>query len=261
MKKYYFYKATNLCTNKSYVGYTGESVSLRWTEHIRQARLGKLNSHFYNSIRKYGEENWLVEEIYSEVCSKKVACAIEVALISEHRTFEAGLNMTKGGIGGDLISKKTVDEKLLISKKAKTTKIKNYGSLEWTDANWNYFNSLTVEDRGKINLKRSETLKKQRVEHGEKISAAHAKRSNIEKSNTGKIISEKVKDSFDKRKIDEVKWNEYISSLSKRLCRAVATPHGIFESLKDAVEVTGIPSTSLRRKIADPKMEQYYYVG
>ena len=56
------YKITNLINSKVYIGQTIRPLSHRWTQHLREVR-DKLDYRLYRSIRKYGIENFKVEEI------------------------------------------------------------------------------------------------------------------------------------------------------------------------------------------------------
>lgn len=64
------YKVTNLINNKIYVGYTTKTIEWRWAEHCRVAfnkNSQDYNELFKKAIRKYGKENFKIEEI--ERCS------------------------------------------------------------------------------------------------------------------------------------------------------------------------------------------------
>ena len=60
----YIYKITNKINNKIYIGQTNRTIEIRWKEHCRH-----LNSNMpiCRAIKKYGESNFLVEEL--EECS------------------------------------------------------------------------------------------------------------------------------------------------------------------------------------------------
>ena len=53
----YIYKITNLITNKSYIGETNRTVSIRWAQHKIRAKDVNNTEYLYNSIRKYGINN------------------------------------------------------------------------------------------------------------------------------------------------------------------------------------------------------------
>ena len=99
----YIYCATCLATGKLYFGQTIRLVKERWERHIQESRSGS-NYKFHRAIRKYGEENFLVEEVmFVEAPTKETLKAkldfIEMRLIRKFDTFRNGYNMTLGGEG------------------------------------------------------------------------------------------------------------------------------------------------------------------
>ena len=116
------YKITNKINNKVYVG---QAVNLqrRILIHLYDYKYNKKNSYFYNSITKYGIENFDVEILIEGKFSKLELNEMEIRFIelfnSTNKLF--GYNMTKGGNGG-CISRKQSDEtkrKISESKKGK----------------------------------------------------------------------------------------------------------------------------------------------
>lgn len=64
----HIYKITNLVNNKIYIGQTiQKNPKMRWYSHQADARGGK-NTHLYNSMRKYGIDQFLWEVIDSAHC-------------------------------------------------------------------------------------------------------------------------------------------------------------------------------------------------
>lgn len=55
------YKITNLINNKVYIGQTTRPLSSRWNRHLRDSV--KLDYPLYRAMRKYGAENFYIEEI------------------------------------------------------------------------------------------------------------------------------------------------------------------------------------------------------
>lgn len=260
MKQHLFYKVTGPAGHE-YIGYTARTIADRWKDHIIDAKNGR-DYYLHRAIRKYGEEGWIVEEIHREICTNKQACEIEKQLIAEHGTFtsKTGLNMTPGGDGGNVNAKKTPEEKKTIYEKAKATRIKNHGTLGWTEAHWLSWQQRSPEKKKEANRKRSETLLAKSDELSTKVKAGHSRRTAEEKSVTNAIISYKIKQSYDRRRCTS-EWEEYKIRIKTRLSKKVYTPFGIFSSLKEAVEKTGIPSTTLRRKIKDAENPDFRYVS
>lgn len=109
---YYCYRITCLPTGKKYIGVTND-IEVRWARHV--ARLNSSNRpkwKLYNSMKKYGLENFKIEKIL-ERNTLEEALSEEVRLIQEEDTFLNGLNSTTGGEAGFLM-KKTEEAKARI---------------------------------------------------------------------------------------------------------------------------------------------------
>ena len=94
----YIYKITNLINQKVYIGQTRRTIQERWREHISRASQ-KIDTYLYNAIRKYGEENFQIEEILK--CPDDILDEKERFYINEFHSDsrEKGYNLTKGGDG------------------------------------------------------------------------------------------------------------------------------------------------------------------
>lgn len=101
----YIYKITNLVNNKVYIGETICEIRVRWNQH--KSTSFNPNSHAYNyhihcSIRKYGIENFKIEEIeqcLDEERFKRETCYI---LLYESYKPEKGYNYSVEGEGPTL---------------------------------------------------------------------------------------------------------------------------------------------------------------
>lgn len=63
----YIYKITNIITNKIYIGYTSQNINKRFYQHKYEAfNTDKESNHsyLYQSMRKYGTENFIINIIY-----------------------------------------------------------------------------------------------------------------------------------------------------------------------------------------------------
>lgn len=89
------YKATNKVNGKCYIGQTRHSLERRKSSHLRNAKKG-VNTHFYNAIRKYGEENFEWEIICS-TNDKKRLNELETFYITKYDSIKNGYNMVDGG--------------------------------------------------------------------------------------------------------------------------------------------------------------------
>jgi len=96
----FVYKITNTITKKCYIGWTGNTVEHRWAEHKISAFKNNDNRKFYNALRKYGPDSWLVETLI-ETTSKEEAKVKEIELIEHFDSYNKGYNATKGGDGNN----------------------------------------------------------------------------------------------------------------------------------------------------------------
>ena len=65
------YKITNKLNNKIYIGQTIHTAQERWKRHILDAQRG-LNTHFAQTIRKYGPQNFSLEVIDSAATQEEL---------------------------------------------------------------------------------------------------------------------------------------------------------------------------------------------
>lgn len=92
------YLITNLINGKQYVGQTKRSVKDRYAEHIQEALNTDKNLHLYNSMRKYGIENFRIDILEDNVAESDLD-ALEIYYIGLFDTFLNGYNNTVGGGG------------------------------------------------------------------------------------------------------------------------------------------------------------------
>jgi group I intron endonuclease len=99
MNIYSIYKATNIITGKSYIGFDSHWPK-RKSEHksaaIRDTRYNK----FYNAIKKYGWESFIWEVIYQSTDRNHCLNVMESYFIIEYNSLSDGYNSTKGGESG-----------------------------------------------------------------------------------------------------------------------------------------------------------------
>lgn len=121
------YKITNKLNNKSYIGWTGKDLNLRWEEHTYDALRKKDNRKFYNAIRKYGIDVWNVK-ILKENLNIEEAKNQEIRYIELFDSYHNGYNSTKGGDGnnGIIMSEKSNQARSLALKGKK----KNYDRMK-----------------------------------------------------------------------------------------------------------------------------------
>lgn len=92
----FIYKITNCINNKVYIGQTVGKIEHRFKEHKNAAVRG-CDYKFHRAIRKYGIENFIIEQI--EECDNSILDDREVYWIKYYDSYHKGYNSTKGGNG------------------------------------------------------------------------------------------------------------------------------------------------------------------
>ena len=98
----FIYKITNTINGKVYIGQTIRDINCRWSEHLRHAynqNDHEYETHLYRSMRKYGKENFSIQQI--EKCNIEDLDEREIFWIDFYRSYDEnyGYNMTLGGSG------------------------------------------------------------------------------------------------------------------------------------------------------------------
>lgn len=93
------YKITNKINKKVYVGKTTKTIEERFKKHIQNAKNG-VKTHFYNAIRKYGEENFEIEIIEDGILNEDILNEKEKYWIKTLNSQIDGYNIAEGGNGG-----------------------------------------------------------------------------------------------------------------------------------------------------------------
>lgn len=109
------YKATNKINGKCYIGQTRHSLDYRKRIHLTKAHQG-IDTHFYQAIRKYGDDNFE----WSIICSandKKTLNELETYYIQKYDSIRHGYNMVDGGDNNvmDIESVKTKHDMIMQS--------------------------------------------------------------------------------------------------------------------------------------------------
>lgn len=98
----YIYKITNKINGKIYIGKTLQTVEKRWQEHSSDYLKPRCEKRpLYSAMRKYGIENFIVEEI--EKCNNEILSEREKYWIEYYGSFKNGYNATLGGDGKSYI--------------------------------------------------------------------------------------------------------------------------------------------------------------
>lgn len=131
------YKVTNKVNGKIYIGQTIRTLEQRKWQHLDAAKNG-CKTHFYNAIRKYGEENF-VFEIIDEASSLQELNELERYYIAKFNCIENGYNMVDGG-NNNVMFLDDVKQKHLESMRSDETRAKISKTMKkyrkehpWTD--------------------------------------------------------------------------------------------------------------------------------
>jgi group I intron endonuclease len=91
------YKITNKENGLIYIGCTINSLEKRFGEHLSRCFTSEYKSKLYNSMKKYGQENFTIELI--EECDLSIIYETEKKYIKQYDSYTNGLNSTFGGEG------------------------------------------------------------------------------------------------------------------------------------------------------------------
>ncbi len=122
----WIYKITNIQNNKVYIGQTVRPIEQRFHRHINDAMNNTLNTHFARAIRKYGKENFIIEEIDTAQTQDELNKK-EQYWIQYYNSVKEGYNETDAisKCGGNAYQSKAEDEMGIIKEKIRQTKIGN----------------------------------------------------------------------------------------------------------------------------------------
>jgi len=97
---YTIYKITNVINNKIYIGFTSNSIDVRFRHHINRIKNPKTALHF--AMKKYGSNNFQIESIYQSLNRDHTKNIMEEYFIKEYQSYVddgKGYNMSYGGDG------------------------------------------------------------------------------------------------------------------------------------------------------------------
>ena len=147
------YKITNLRTGKVYVGQTVQSNSkMRWYSHLADARGGK-SGHLYESIRKYGAEQFKWEVIDTGETVDELN-KLEIKWIEHYRALGEIYNHRDGG-DNSLHSKESIERMKIAQKKRHAEKPAG----GWTRRDGGAMLGKSHPGKGKPNKKWSNEMK------------------------------------------------------------------------------------------------------
>ena len=122
----WIYKITNIQNNKVYIGQTIRPIKDRFNRHINDAINNIIDTHFARAIRKYGKENFIIEEI-DKAQTQDELNQKEQYWIQYYNSVKEGYNETNAicKSGGNTYQSKTEEEMEVIKEKIRQTKIGN----------------------------------------------------------------------------------------------------------------------------------------
>lgn len=120
----YIYKITNLINGKIYIGQSIRDIHQRFSRHINDALNNKLDTHFARAIRKYGENNFVIELIDSAETQDELNQK-EQYWIRYYDSIRHGYNETDAicKCGGNTYMSKTKREMRKIGNKIRASKL------------------------------------------------------------------------------------------------------------------------------------------
>ena len=120
----WIYKITNVQNNKVYIGQTIRPIEQRFKRHINDALNNILDTHFARAIRKYGKENFIIEQIDTAQTQEELNQK-EQYWIQYYNSVNEGYNETDAisKSGGNTYQSKTEEEMKVIKEKIRQTKI------------------------------------------------------------------------------------------------------------------------------------------
>ena len=120
----WIYKITNKENNKCYIGQTIRPIEQRFNRHINDALNNILDTHFARAIRKYGKDNFYIEEIDTAKTQEELNQK-EQYWIRFYNSVENGYNETDAisKCGGNTYKSKTKEEMDIIKNKIRQTKL------------------------------------------------------------------------------------------------------------------------------------------
>ena len=165
----FIYKITNSVNGKIYIGQDSNNSSkhTRWKYHKYNYINENLKTHLYNSMRKYGIENFEYSIIvdYSDELNRlsyfhrEILNYEEIKYIEEYNSYNCGYNMTLGGNNSTILSYDRFDIEISNKLKniAKGTALKN-NKIRWCEENKEKSLKSLKWHTESSNKKRSKTL-------------------------------------------------------------------------------------------------------
>lgn len=120
----WIYKITNIQNNKVYIGQSIRPIEQRFHRHLNDSLNNILDTHLARAIRKYGKDNFIIEQIDSAQTQDELNQK-EQYWIKFYNSVEDGYNETDAVFrcGGNTYQSKTKEEMEIIKNKIRQTKL------------------------------------------------------------------------------------------------------------------------------------------
>ena len=159
----FVYIIINSVNNKKYVGITNKTIDERFEAHKNNAKK-KINRYLYDSMNKYGYDNFFIKLIDDTCTTWEELQKKECFYIKEYNTiYPYGYNMTAGGDGGYTTQSWTKERREELYKKQGNSRIGHTmsvaGRLAVGNATKERYKQMTDEEKLVYSEKISTTLK------------------------------------------------------------------------------------------------------
>jgi group I intron endonuclease len=156
----YIYKVTSKINGKIYIGKTESSIEERWKSHLRASfneNHKDYNLAFHRAIRKYGEDNFTIEQIDTGIGA--TLKEKEQSWIVFYDSYKNGYNST---LGGDGQCKYNYQEIVDFYKE-------NNGNLKLTCQHFKIYDQVVYSALKAFNINSRDFLRKRNKKYNKKI--------------------------------------------------------------------------------------------
>lgn len=184
------YRARNIVTGHTYIGFTTKGLAERKRRHLKDARHTSNGYRFHNAIRKYGPENFVFEELFNFQGDEDLAKAYEFEMIAK---WQPEYNISNGGEGGAMPD--DMRQKISDTKKGRPSPLKGRTLSEETRAKMRAaqaghppYNKGTA--RSAEAIRKTSEANRGRLSPLKGVPRSEEVRAKIGAGNRGKVVSE-----------------------------------------------------------------------
>lgn len=236
--EYKIYRITSP-SGKYYIGLTKMAVSERWRKHRNRAYIEKRNHPFYNAVRKYGHENFIVETI-DFAPNKKAAQKLESKYIADAPEEEL-YNLSPGGEADGETGAKIFWDRINRDPKAKKRYLEKLSNVKLSN-DWTDYEQLGKRNREwrKENPKEAWKLTYRGLRLARKVNG------------TKEVKEEPLK----VRLMRKHKWDEYKSAITKRTVTKVWVERSDEEKAAIGAKISASQKKRMREIAVLPDFKQ-----